>query len=70
MIDDLKSLMTGRAASIKGSRPLAEDVPLKVDDHKISEREQRLIQICLNCDKPKCTGNCAKMKRRKNEHQN
>ena len=63
MIDDLKSLLTGRAVSIRGTRPWADDVPLKADNNKISEREREQIQICLNCNKTKCTGNCAKIRR-------
>lgn len=63
MIEDLKSLLTGRAASIRGSRPWESDVPLKADGRKISKREQKEIQICLNCTKKKCTGNCEKIRR-------
>ena len=33
----------------------------------ISKEEQRLIDICLECKKKKCNGNCKEIRRAKNE---
>lgn len=31
-------------------------------NHVTKEVDTRQIQICLNCDRPNCKGNCKKMK--------
>lgn len=39
------------------------DTPIK----KLSPQEQELIDICLNCTKKKCNGNCIIIRRKRNE---
>lgn len=38
-----------------------DDIPLK----RTTKEEQRIIDICLNCTKKKCNGNCEEFRRSK-----
>lgn len=33
--------------------------------HKPKEKDSKKIQICLNCEKPDCNGNCKKIKEKR-----
>lgn len=45
-----------------------EDKPYK--PKRLTEQEQKLIDICLNCSKKKCSGNCTIIKQIKRRKEN
>lgn len=47
-----------RHTGLVNLRPKQGDKPT----YKPKEKDTKEIQICLNCDRPECKGNCKKIK--------